>query len=185
MRAVLTLILVSLACGSAPPPPGTPAGEAAVHAAQPDKNLPPLPRTSIAAELLHREDLGLDADQVKEMQEIDEQLAEANAKLLEGRHERRANPDAGTAGRGGFGMGPGSGTGMGRRGRGGGGPRRQASGQAEPSGSAIEQRLEDNDTRAYLRAEQVLTDAQREKAREYAEAYREELYDRRHKGEAP
>lgn len=41
--------------------------------------------------------------------------------------------------------------------------------------------LDDNDTRAYLEIEeQVLTEAQRPRAREIASAYREALYDRQH-----
>ena len=41
--------------------------------------------------------------------------------------------------------------------------------------------LDDNDTRAYLEVEeQVLTEAQRPRAREIASAYREALYDRQH-----
>jgi hypothetical protein len=41
--------------------------------------------------------------------------------------------------------------------------------------------LDDNDTRAYLDIEeQVLTEAQRPRAREIASAYREALYDRQH-----
>ena len=41
--------------------------------------------------------------------------------------------------------------------------------------------LDDDDTRAYLEIEaQVLTEAQRPRAREIASAYREALYDRQH-----
>ena len=39
--------------------------------------------------------------------------------------------------------------------------------------------MDDNDTRAYLEAEGYLDDAQRERARDIAEKYREDLYDRR------
>jgi hypothetical protein len=37
----------------------------------------------------------------------------------------------------------------------------------------------DNDTAAYLQAEEILRPEQRERAREIAERYREELYDQR------
>jgi hypothetical protein len=40
-------------------------------------------------------------------------------------------------------------------------------------------RLDDNDTKAYLDAEEILTEAQRSRARDIAEDYREQLYDRR------
>jgi hypothetical protein len=40
--------------------------------------------------------------------------------------------------------------------------------------------LDDNDTRAYLEAEQLLTEQQRPRAQEIASAYREALYDQQH-----
>jgi hypothetical protein len=39
--------------------------------------------------------------------------------------------------------------------------------------------MDENDTKAYLDAEEFLTDEQKPKAREIAESYREQLYDRR------
>jgi hypothetical protein len=45
---------------------------------------------------------------------------------------------------------------------------------------SIEERVDDNDTHAYLEAEElVLTPEQRDRARDIAEDYREKLYDRR------
>jgi hypothetical protein len=44
--------------------------------------------------------------------------------------------------------------------------------------------MDDNDTQAYLEAENVLTEAQRPKAREIATQYREELWDQRHSARA-
>ena len=44
---------------------------------------------------------------------------------------------------------------------------------------ALEASLDDADTRAFLKAEAVLTPAQRERAREAAGAYREQLFERR------
>jgi hypothetical protein len=185
MRAVaLGILVLGTACGSSPPPSSS--GPAAPLAS----SQPALPRSSIAAVLLHRDELGLSDDQVHAMQDLDEQLAEANAKLRA--PERRLAPDAGTAqqpsagmsrrgaGMGGMGMG-------GRMGRGGGrryGGVPAANGERAP-GRSIADRLDDNDTRAYLEAEKVLTDAQRERARDIAEEYREALYDRRHPNETP
>jgi hypothetical protein len=166
MRAVLVLVLA--ACGSAPP-------NQAPAPATPATNLPPLPRSSIAAVLLHRQELALTDEQVRAMQDIDERLAEVNAKVAEGPTLHRIAPDAGT---------PQSGlrmTGMGGRGSGGshGGYKPDPPPQ-ELINAQIEKRQDENDTRSYLRAEQVLTEEQRAKAREYAEQYREALYDRRH-----
>jgi hypothetical protein len=44
---------------------------------------------------------------------------------------------------------------------------------------AHEAKLDDADTRAFLKAEAALTPAQRERAREIASGYREQLFDRR------
>jgi hypothetical protein len=132
---------------------------------------------------LHRDELRLDDDQVRQLQELDDQLAAANAKLGGDRPARHLGPDAGpSAPRRGVGMGMGSG-GFGRGNR----APRVSGGVAEPVhlGPTLEQTMDDNDTRAYLRAEAALTDAQRERAREIAEEYREKLYDRRHREGAP
>ncbi len=45
--------------------------------------------------------------------------------------------------------------------------------------SKLEDRLEDDDTKAYLDGEAVLSEPQREQAREIASDYRAQLYDRR------
>jgi hypothetical protein len=45
--------------------------------------------------------------------------------------------------------------------------------------ATAQDRMDENDTKAYLDAEGVLTDAQKAKARDIAEDYREQLYDRR------
>jgi hypothetical protein len=57
----------------------------------------------------------------------------------------------------------------------GGAPRRNPA-QAQ---EALDARLDDADTAAFLRAEPVLTAAQRERAREIATSYREQLFERR------
>jgi hypothetical protein len=50
--------------------------------------------------------------------------------------------------------------------------------KSNPEASA-QDRMDENDTKAYLDAEEVLTEDQKAKAREIAESYREQLYDRR------
>jgi hypothetical protein len=66
-------------------------------------------------------------------------------------------------------MGGGSGMGGGRHNRGGEGSERHS--------DAVAQRIDDNDAQAFLEAESVLTEAQRPRAREIAEQYREQLFD--------
>ena len=45
--------------------------------------------------------------------------------------------------------------------------------------ATLEDRFDENDTKAYLDAEGVLTDGQRERAREIASDCREQLYEQR------
>jgi hypothetical protein len=45
--------------------------------------------------------------------------------------------------------------------------------------SVLEDRLDENDTKAYLDAEGVLTEAQKDRARDIASDYREQLYEQR------
>jgi hypothetical protein len=119
-------------------------------AAEPSPKGPPrklLPRSSVAAVLAHRGELGLDDAQVKRLERIDEDLQRRNAEL-----PAAPPPDR-------------SGT---RRARG------EQRRPADP-----ERFRNDNDTAAYLEAEQVLRPEQRDRAREIAEKYREELYDER------
>jgi hypothetical protein len=135
--AAIALSLAGAAAGAAEPSP---------------KALPKLlPRSSVAAVLAHRTELGLDDDQVRRLQGIDDELQRRNAEL----------PAAAPAGR------PG-----GRRGP---GPR----GDARRPPADPERVRNDNDTAAYLRAEEILRPDQRDRAREIAERYREELYDQR------
>ena len=44
---------------------------------------------------------------------------------------------------------------------------------------ALEARFDDADTRAFLKAEAAMTAAQRDRAREIASGYREQLFERR------
>ena len=123
-----------------------------------------LPRSSIAADLLHREELGLAPAQVDALSHRDDALAKEDealrARVAAGSSTGTATP-AGTPGRSGHH----------------GGRRPQAQAHAP---DALTQ-LDDNDTRAYLEVEeQVLTEAQRPRARRIASEYREALYDRQH-----
>ncbi len=168
---VACLVALGAACGSTPPPPKP-------VAAAPD--LPALPRSSIAAVLLHRDELKLTDEQVKGLQEIDEQLAE-RAKAISDRPSGGPRPDGGVAAQGGRGGGlhMTGGRGGGGRGMAGGGYRGTPSGTPKGSRSPQE-RMDDADTRAYLQAEEeILAPEQRDRAREIAEKYREDLYDRR------
>ena len=137
--------------------------------------LPPLPRSSIAAVLVARGELNLTEEQVHQLEKMDEQLEKANAsvrseiqRITQG--ESTPTPSGGSAGRR-----PG-GAGRGRRGEPGAGSARTG---RVPLGT-LQQRIDDNDTQAYLQAENVLTPEQQPRAREIASRFREELWDRRH-----
>jgi hypothetical protein len=161
VRILLPLAALALACASTPPPrPVTPTAE----------QTPELPRSSIAAILLHREDLDLTPTQVETLVRRDDALAREDEAL----RARLASTTSGgtTAPTSTPSPSPG-----GRGGRHGG---RRAPAQTHAATDALTQ-LDDNDTRAYLEVEeQVLTEAQRPRASEIASAYREALYDRQH-----
>ncbi len=177
MRAhvFIFILLFAVACGSSQAPPA------------PAENLPPLPRSSIAAVLLHRDELALTDDQLHALQELDAELAERVAELKD---HVRAPRDGGVARRPYAGA-PGSGGGRGFGTRRGMGRPRVSGGTGENPNrpKTLQDHLDDLDTQAYLQAEEeVLTDAQRERARDIAEEYREALYDRRarmHGGKPP
>jgi hypothetical protein len=130
--------------------------------------LPPLPRSSIAAVLEHREELGLTIVQVGQLEDLDERLAQRNAAVRDAPAAQQTKPSAAKpSGRGGMRMGRGS--------RGG-----ALNPERTRPPESVEERIDDNDTHAYLEAEGiVLTPEQREPARDIAEDYREKLYDRR------
>jgi hypothetical protein len=165
-----TVLALACACGPSlrnpkpapPPPPGS---------------LPPLPRSSIAAVLEHREELGLTVVQVGQLEDLDERLAQRNAVLHDAPAGQQTKPSPAKPSQpGGLTM-----TGGGRGGIRGRGSRGGALNpeRARPPES-VEERMDDNDTHAYLEAEGiVLTPEQRERARDIAEDYREKLYDRR------
>ncbi len=196
-RFSLTFSIVAVAaCASSTPPPDT---EPEVHAAPKKKG--PLPHSSIAAVLEHRVDLALSEEQITKLEELDKKLelddlsirknaSEANAASTKPSSDSTAS-DAQKSGDMGGPRGMGMG-GMGRRGMGGmgvggagsrhggyGGGAKADQAPNPNSPEVIRQRLDDNDTAAYLEAEKVFTEEQRPKARAIAEQYRADLWDRR------
>lgn len=135
--------------------------------------------------LLHRDELALADEQVHALQQMDEELAERVAELKD--HVRTPR-DGGVARRPPYAPGASGGRGFGSR-RGMGRPRVSGGTGENPNRpKTLQDHLDDLDTQAYLQAEdQILTDAQKERARDIAEEYREALYDRRAKlhGEKP
>ncbi|HTB58128.1 MAG TPA: hypothetical protein VLC06_09655 [Polyangia bacterium] len=184
----LALALSQVACASQPPPPQPIAPVPTNPAA-----LPPLPRSSIAAVILHRAELGLTDEQVGEMEQRDQQRERENAAVREEMEKKtqKGQSASSTSTPSGGGGGPqgmqGGGTGGGMHGGGMHGGR--MGGRSPPSGSSgakeadraatLEDRLDENDTKAYLDVESVFTEAQKERAREIASDYREQLYEQR------
>jgi hypothetical protein len=158
---LLVAVQLSLACSSTQKP-----------AAVSSSGAPKLPRSSIAALLARGEELQLTADQVRQLKELDDQLERQNAPLREAMNRRQSGEQSG-----GF-------RGYGGRSRGGMGGRSIARGSNAADDShrpkSPQERMDDNDTAAYLEAEKLLTDAQRTQAREIASRYREELWNARH-----
>jgi hypothetical protein len=154
--------------------------------------LPPLPRSSIAAVVQQRAKLGLTDDQVRDLEEIDQERERADAAFTDEVAQKQKAAQAAGAGAGsgppgggtrGGGMGGGGMRGGGMRGGGMGGRRGPPqAGHEAANGTApatIQDKLDENDTKAFLDAEQVLTEAQRDPAREIASDYRAQLYERR------
>jgi len=196
--SLLALAALVPACADAPPPPAeTPATQATPAAAKP---LPPLPRSSIAAVVQHRGELGLTDEQIEAMEKRDREREEEDRALrAEDDKKRKAAQEAsqsaanaqnaappGRAPGGGM-RGGGMGGGAMRGGGMGGPPGRHGPGTdpGKPAGDALDDRLDADDTKAYLDIEDLLTPAQREPAREIASDYRAQLYDRRqqHRGD--
>ncbi len=157
-----------------------------------------LPRSSIAAVLAHRGELGLDDAEVKQLEERDAALQRRLAEIrerfaAEGRSQwgRGRGPTPGPpAGESpdrapGGGAGPGGGPAPGGRFRGGGGGYRgsRPAGHPAPDPAAraaeLRRRLDDADTAAWLEAEDLLREPHRKPARQVAEKYREALADDR------
>ena len=161
------LLLLAVACAHAQPP-------SASTPEAPSLPLLPLPRSSLAAVLAHRGDLELTAEQVERLQMRDEALEREQATLRAALERRHQESPART------GQQPGAGMGGGPGGRHRNSQRTNPATETKPKLRSLEEQLDDNDTRDYLAAEMaVLTDQQREPAREIAEKYREDLYDQR------
>jgi len=186
LRLALSFALCTVACAS-------PAKPAASVAASPATS-PPLPRSSIAAVVSRRAELGLTDEQVGEMERIDQKREEENAVTREELEKERKQAASGRPAGPGSGGGPSASQGMRGRGMGGGmhgggmhggrmggGAPASGSGDAKKTNrqSALEDRLDENDTKAYLDAEDVLTEAQKPRARDIASDYREQLYEQR------
>jgi hypothetical protein len=189
----LLLMVAPLALGSCARKP------APVAANQ--STLPPLPRSSLAAVVTHRAELRLSDDQVRELERLDQQRELEDAAIraeVESKHNQSQSAPtapAGTGSGGGSPQGMGGGgmgraMGGGRMGAGGGmrggrmggrAPGAQGGNGANTAERAtkLQDRFDDNDTKAYLDGEGVLTEEQRSRAREIASDYREQLYERR------
>lgn len=150
-------------------------------------SMPPLPRSSIAAVVQQRVKLALTDDEVRDLEELDQAREKANAAFMDevAQKQKAAQAAVASAGSGppaGGGQGGGMGGG-GMRGGGMGGHRGAPQGVSEAANATaaatIQDRLDENDTKAFLDAEQVLTEAQRDPAREIASDYRSQLYERR------
>ncbi len=180
LSTIATSLVLALAANP-PPASGPPA--------------PPLPRSSIAAVLAHRGELGLSDAQVMQLEARDAalqmQIVELRQRLATPRAPgrspdgRSATPDEGrpsplspTAGaeRTGGGSGRHGGEPGGRHGE-----ERSGMPPQDPTAraAALQSRIDDADTAAWLSAESVLEASQRERAREVAEKYRETLADER------
>jgi hypothetical protein len=152
-----------LACAQAPPRPSARASPAAG---------PHLPRSSILAVLEHRDELALDDAQVEKLLAIEKELEKRLDALSPG-GAQPARPSEDT------GRGDDEGSRRGGHNRdAAGAPRGRTGPRASPPGGR-DRVLDDADTEAFYRAEQVLRAEQRERAREIAEQYREARYNAR------
>jgi len=117
------------------------------------------------AVLGHRPELGLDDEQVAELERLERKLEREQASIVE------ALPGAQRA--------PGGVETAQRRGSGGHSRTGKARDREPTPAASVTDRLDDADTAAFLEAERALRDPQRERAREIAESYREALADAR------
>jgi hypothetical protein len=163
------------ACATTPPAP------------PPKPTPPPTASSSVGAVLEHAEELQLTQDQREKLESIDynltlkqnelrEKASAAQAQAQNGEPTSKTDtPMADQRGGGSMGMG-GMGKGGGRGMMGGGGGGRRSAAPQGPTPKAVNDKLDDNDTAAYLEGEQVLTEAQKPRARELASKYREQLF---------
>ncbi len=184
--AALTVLSGALSSACADEPTPAPLTPAAVNPAAAESAPPaakPLPRSSIAAVVRHRGELNLSEEQIEAMEKRDQEREQEDQALrAEEEKRKKAAEDAGNnAANGAPGRAPGGMRGGGMRG-GGMGPRTGGSfggGAGKPKGESMADRLDANDTKAYLDIEDILTPEQRDAAREIASDYRAQLYDRR------
>ncbi len=173
-RRLASIALLAAACASSRPAPSAP----------PPRPMKLLPRSSVAAVLAHRGELELDDRQVQKLEAIDDELQRnygAGTPSTPAVSPGGSTPQEALQPAGGRPRDEGSSAeAMGRhreghRGNGG----RGESGAKPPKPSARGRSWDDADTAAYYRAEEILRPDQRERAREIAEKYREELYEQR------
>lgn len=140
---------------------------------------PLLPRSSVAAVLAQRGTLGLTAEQVKQLEQVDAKLARdqeaARNAASHAEDPKQAAPQRPP--QGGSGPGPSGPGGMsGGKSR----PPPQIRVSSGPSTAEIlERQLDDLDTQAFLKVVESLPEAQREKAVDVASRYREQLFEQR------
>jgi len=169
VRSAWLLTSLAVACASAPPP-----APVAAPATPPVAPAGELPRSSIAAILAHREELGLTPDQVTLLQRRDDALAREDEALRKRIAAGSQTPASSSA----------SGFQGSRGGHGGHHSAQRPPDQKRPPDPLTQ--LDDNDTRAFLEVEQqVLTEAQHPRAEEIATRFREALYDQQHPGRVP
>jgi hypothetical protein len=179
-RPALAVALLLLACAAdgSRRPVAPPAGPSA-----------PLPRSTIAAVLAHRAELGLSAVEVERLEQIDSDLVRerrewgADAASGEAKAKNRSHGGEAPSSSDGASGGPGSGgLPAGPPGAPG------ASGGRGTAADPTEGRrrwLDEADTRAYLRAEATLEPPHRDGARRIASEYRAALYDLRRGSDRP
>jgi len=148
--------------------------------------LPPLlPDSSVSAVLARRGALELSPEQVKSLEQIQARLARDQGAA---REEASHPPDPADGGRGAGGSPPqgkpsGGGPPGGGPGPGMSGGKTRPPPNVRPSApdpaQALQQRLDELDTQAFLKAVELLPEAQREKAIDVASRYREQLFEQR------
>ena len=180
------IVLLMFACAHGSDPYGA-------RENQPLPNRPDC-HSSVEAVLTHSDELRLTAEQVVALSAIDQRLRAENESIasrkVEGGKASGGSPPAGSGNPGAQGSTPspqgGAGNSGGPGGRMGGGrgrgrmPMGGSNGSPAPGGhtaKSMEERMDENDSKAYFDAEEILDASQRERAREVAEDYRERLFD--------